>query len=333
VIRRQFLNHRLACSRGHHGHSILRSKPFTVITYAIDPENGILTQKATAPLPESMVYASTEASGRFLLTASYDGDKIAVMPITEAGLVSSEAIQIAPTGRNAHCVRADLSNKFIYVTNLGGSQILQYRFDSRTGALTPNDPPLVKSRPDNGPRHMTLSPDNKYLYVVHQLTGNIAQFSIDQTKGTLTEVGYTGSVPAESGLPPGHARVTADPKATPGSNPLPTIADDKPGIRAADIQVTPNGKYLYASERTTSKIALLSVAPISGKPTYVRNYPTETQPRGIKIDPMGKYLVVSGEKSDRLAVYKINQTDGDLVLVGRYPVGKDANWIEIVDVP
>ncbi|MDR3439525.1 MAG: beta-propeller fold lactonase family protein [Telmatospirillum sp.] len=314
-------------------YAAVRSQPFTVVTYAIDPASGVLTQKATAPLPDSMAYLSTDKTGRFLFSASYGGNKIAVNPINASGLVESEAIQVIPTGENAHCIRPDRSNKFVYATNLGSSQILQFRFDAKTGALTPNEPPLIKSRPDNGPRHIVFSPDGKYLYVIHELSGNIAQFSIDKAKGTLTEIGYTGSVPPDSGLLPGLAREAMPATATSGANTKPADGDEKPRIWAADLQITPNGKFLYASERTGSKIALLSIAPATGKPTYVTNYPTETQPRGIRIDPTGKYLVASGEKSDRVSVYKINQADGRLTPVGRYPVGKDANWVEIVDLP
>jgi 6-phosphogluconolactonase len=110
-------------------------------------------------------------------------------------------------------------------------------------------------------------------------------------------------------------------------------AGDKPKIWAADLQATPDGRFLYATERTTSRIALLSIDPATGKPSYVGNYATETQPRGIRIDASGTWLVASGEKSDRLAVYRIDKTSGGLTQVGRHPVGRDANWVEIVDLP
>jgi 6-phosphogluconolactonase len=74
------------------------------------------------------------------------------------------------------------------------------------------------------------------------------------------------------------------------------------------------------------------VAPRTGKLTYVTNFATERQPRGINIDPSGHYLVASGEKSDRLSVYRIDQASGRLGEPTRYPVGKGANWIEIVEV-
>ena len=75
------------------------------------------------------------------------------------------------------------------------------------------------------------------------------------------------------------------------------------------------------------------MASDTGKLTYVGNFATETQPRGIRIDPTGQYLVASGEKSDRLSVYKIDQSTGKLAEPSRYPVGNGANWVEIVDVP
>jgi len=134
-------------------------------------------------------------------------------------------------------------------------------------------------------------------------------------------------VPAEAGLAWGA------PQAPVGAAPAPAAAaNDKPKVWAADIQLTPNGKFLYATERTTNKIALFTVAPDTGKLAYVTNFPTEAQPRGIRIDPAGQYLIASGEKSDRLSVYKIDQSSGKLGEPTRYPVGNGANWVEIVDV-
>jgi 6-phosphogluconolactonase len=103
-------------------------------------------------------------------------------------------------------------------------------------------------------------------------------------------------------------------------------------VWAADIGITLNGKFLYTTERTTNKIALFTVAPATGKLTYVTNFATEAQPRGIRIDPTGRYLIASGEKSDHLSVYKIDQSTGKLGEPSRYPVGNGANWIEIVEV-
>jgi 6-phosphogluconolactonase len=312
-----------------HLYAVVRSQPVRVLTYAIDPATGALSQKASAPLPDSMPYVSTDKTGRFLFTASYGGDKIAVSPIGENGLVEAEAIQVIPTGRNAHSILPDPSNKFVYAATLGANQVLQFTFDSKTGKLTANDPPSISPEAGHGPRHLAFSSDNKNLYVLNELSGHITQYAIDAGKGTLSIVDSISSVPAEAGLAWGVAQAPV------GATPAPAAAppkDEKPKVWAADIQITPNGKFLYTTERTTNKIALFTVAPGTGKLTYVTNFATEAQPRGIRIDPTGQYLVASGEKSDRISVYKIDQGSGKLSEPTRYPVGNGANWVEIVDV-
>jgi len=311
-------------------YAVVRSQPMRVFSYAIDGKTGALTQKATAPLPDSMAYVSTDRSGRFLLTASYGGDKVAVSPIGPDGLVTAEAIQVLPTGRNAHSILADRTNRFVYSANLGANQVLQFAFDAKSGKLTPLDPPAVKPEPGHGPRHLAFSPDNKFLYVLNELSGHVTQYAIDNAKGTLTMIDSVPSVPPELGMKWGQ------PQAPAGAAPAPSAAasnpDEKPAIWAADLRLTPNGKFLYTTERNTNKIALFTVAPRTGKLSYVTNFATERQPRGINIDPSGRFLVASGEKSDRLSVYRIDQASGKLSEPARYPVGKGANWVEIVEV-
>ena len=163
--------------------------------------------------------------------------------------------------------------------------------------------------------------------MINELSGHVTQYAIDSGSGTMLPVDSVSSVPAEAGLEWGK------PQAPVGATPAAAAAppDAKPKVWAADIGITPNGKFLYSTERTTNKIALFSVAPETGKLTYVTNFPTEAQPRGIRIDRHGLYLIASGEKSDRLSVYKIDQTSGKLGEPTRYPVGSGANWVEIVE--
>src|SRR5262245_27483148 len=227
-------------------YAVVRSAPFRVLTYAIDPTNGVLTLKASAPLPDSMPYVSTDRTGRYLFTGSYGGDKLAVSPIGENGLVEAKAIQVIPTGRNAHSILPDRSNEFVYAATLGANQMLQFIFDNRTGKLTANDPPAISPDPGHGPRHMAFSPDNKYLYVLNELSAHVTQYAIDSGNGTLRLVDSVSSVPAEAGLAWGAPQAPA--RATPA--PAAAAKDDKPKVWAADIQITPEGKFLYSTERT-----------------------------------------------------------------------------------
>jgi 6-phosphogluconolactonase len=254
-----------------------------------------------------------------------------VSPVDADGVIRRAAIQVVPTGRNPHSIQPDRTNHFVYATSLGSDQIMQFRFDAASGQLSPNEPPIFRTRPGDGPRHFVFSPDNAYLYVLHELSGTIAQLAIDPEKGTLTAVDMVESVPPESGLvrsTPG-AAVTA---ATAGTLQN-SSSSERPSIRAADIQMTPDGRFLYTTERTSSRLAMFAIAARTGKLTFLGNLPTVTQPRGIKVDPSGHYLVASGEKSDTVAVYRIDDTTGRLSEVGRYPGGKGANWVEIIDLP
>lgn len=303
-----------------HLYAVIRSEPYRVLTLAIDAATGRLAQKAVAPLPDSMAYISTDPSGRSLLAASYGGNKVAVLPIGKDGLVTEGARQVIPTGRNAHSIVSDRSGKYVFATNLGSDAVQQFIFDPETGMLEANDPLQVATGPGFGPRHIVLSPDNRSVYVLTELTGHVLHYALDSTKGTLTEIESVPSVPDGAGLSPGMAP--------------PAPADDgKPKIWAADIGITPNGKFLYTTERTTSTIALFRVAADHGRLIYVTSYPTERQPRGIRIDPSGRFLVASGEKSDKLSVYAIDEASGKLSATGRYPVSAGANWIEIVTFP
>ena len=100
-------------------------------------------------------------------------------------------------------------------------------------------------------------------------------------------------------------------------------------IWASDIHVTPNGRFLYAAERTSSSIGAFRVDPASGALTYLGSTSTERQPRGFRIDPSGRFMVVSGEKSDTISSYAI-ESSGLLLHIGQVPTGKGSNWVEIV---
>ncbi len=304
-----------------HLYAVIRAQPYRVLTLAIDPESGRLRQEAAAALPDSMAYVALDPTGGLLLAASYGGNKIAVLLIDKNGLVTAQAQQVIATGRNAHSIVTDRTGKYVFVTNLGSDAVQQFILHPGTGILKPNDPAQVLTGKGFGPRHIVVSPDNKAVYVLTELTGHVVHYALDADRGTLREVESVASIPEDAGLSPGLAPDAVSPD------------NGEPKIWAADIGITPDGRFLYTTERTTSRLALLKIDVDNGRLTYVTNYPTEQQPRGIRIDPSGRFLVASGEKSDRLSVYAIDQSDGGLALVGRYPVNAGANWIEMVTFP
>jgi 6-phosphogluconolactonase len=305
-------------------YAAVRSKPFSVHAYAIGPGTGALTPLSVSPLAESFPYISLDQTGRYLFGASYHAHLISVNAVGSDGRVAAAPLQVIPMGRNAHSIRTDGSNRFVYVPTLGSDQIFQFAFDATSGRLSSNTPAVAQMQPRTGPRHFVTSADNRFLYVLSELLGTVTTFALDGATGLLTEIGST------SGLPPDTKLVPGAPRAAAGAATAEPPRDRNCDIWAADIHLTPDGRFLYISERTGSTLGALSVNAQTGKLTYLASAPTEAQPRGFAIDPNGRFLVAAGEKSDTISVYAIDQASGALSLLQKYPAGKGANWVEIV---
>ena len=288
-----------------------RTAPFTAYTYAIDRASGALTLVGTGPLAESFPYITHDRSGRWLLAASYGAHLVSVSPVGADGRIGEPA-QVLPTARNAHAIIVDKSNRFVLVPHLGTDQVFQFAFDEKTGRLTPNNPPHVQLKAGSGPRHLVLSPDNRFVYLLNELTAMVT--TLQFSAGTLKEMQSAPALPPESKLRPGM------PRPQQGRD----VSND---IWASDIHVTPDGRFVYAAERTGSTISAFSVN--NGKLTLLGATQTEKQPRGFRIDPSGRFMVVTGEKSETISSYAI-EADGRLRLLGKYPTGKGSNWVEIV---
>jgi len=280
----------------------LRNEPFTAVTFAIDGKTGKLTLVGPGPLADSMAYVSTDRTGKYLLSASYGGHKVTVNPIGADGVVQAAAQNIT-TLQNAHAILTDPSNKYVLHTSLGGDVVYQQKFDAKTGKLSPNDPPTVSVKAKAGPRHLVFSPNRKFVYLLNELDASIYVFPWDAKTGTLK-------------------------KETQVASALPKDFSGKPW--AADIHVTPDGRFLYASERTTSTLAAFRVDGGTGALTAIDTYPTEKQPHGFAIDPSGKFLLAVGQLSNSMSSYAIDKKDGKLTKLKEYPMGKNPNWVEIV---
>src|SRR5262249_20854315 len=151
----------------------------------------------------------------------------------------------------------------------------------------------------------------------------VTTLALDANTGLLKELDSVSALPPDTRLIPGAPRGAVGAPGAPARN---TDND----IWASDLHITPDGKYLYAAERTTRSLGVLRVDPATGKLTYLGSVGTEKQPRGFQIDPTGRFMVVSGEKSDTISAYAIDPASGTLNLIGKYPTGKGSNWVEIV---
>ena len=213
----------------------------------------------------------------------------------------------------------------MYVPHLGNDQIKQFLFNESTGALTPNDPDVVYTKDGSGPRHFDFSPNNKFVYVSNELDGTVYSYEMNNKTGILTEIQRISVFPS----PPISHEQSSPPVA--GYTAKGMTDGEATTIKVADIHITPDGKWLYVSERATNTITAFAVDRHFGNLTYIGSYDTEKMPRGINIDPKGNFVIVAGQKSDHISVHAINPETGELKLLDRYESGKDPNWIEIVN--
>lgn len=282
-------------------HAAIRSQPYEVASFRIDPASGRLTAIGRSLLPDSMASIAVDRSGRTLFGASYGGHRMSLSPIGADGAAQA-ATQVWPTGRNAHQVLVDPSNRFVFVSNLGDDAVLQFGFDAATRTLTPNLVPRYEGRKGAGPRHLRFHPGGRFVHLLNELDATVDTLGFDEQAGTLS-LRHTVSA-----LPPGF--------------------EGRPW--AADLHLTPDGRWLYASERTSSTLSVFAVDGVDGRLACLSNTLTEAQPRGFGIDPGGRFLVAAGQRSNAVSLYRIDPDDGGLTLLARQRVGRNPNWVEIL---
>ncbi|KAF2647052.1 putative isomerase YbhE, partial [Lophiostoma macrostomum CBS 122681] len=290
----------------------LRNVPYSVVTWTINNTTGDLYALATVPVNASYPYITTDKSGKFLLSASYDSNIVTSNRIDKAGIVTSELAGLYKTGPHAHSVVVDATNHSVYVGNLGTDRVLQLHLEEN-GNLSAIGKGYVQDAKDSGPRHSAISPDNRFLYNLAEMAGTIAQYRrLDD--GELVHVKtYPNAVRERYSLTHGIERTNF-------------TGDASHLIWAADIRITPDGRWLYVTERTSSTVAGYEVDESSGELTLVGFWEVEKQPRGIAVDATGSWLLVTGEKSRVVGSYRIDGQTGVLKAAGEAGCGEDANW-------
>jgi 6-phosphogluconolactonase len=177
---------------------------------------------------------------------------------------------------------------------------MRLRFDAETGLM--DDMQTAPMPKGAGPRHLRLSRDGRLLYALCELDATIGVFAVAPETGLLERRQIVRTQPE------GFA------------------------AKAADMHLTPDGRFLYASERGTSTLTGCRIAA-DGMLSVIGQTETETCPRGFGIDPRGRFLLAVGQQSDHLSVYRIDPETGRLDTMGRYATAHNPNWVEIVDLP
>ena len=302
----------------------VRSAPYALHSFRINPRDGKLNRLATTPLPDSMVYISLDMSGKWLLSTSFGGNKNYVHKVNQDSSVDPIPVQsFASGGKNPHSIVTDQNNQVVYIPHLGSDEIKVHLFNPTLAKPIDESPVVVSVEKEFGPRHIVVSPDNKFAYAITEMMGKVLVYSIDSNSGTLTPLQSISSLPIDTKLVPGKPR-------PPTGSPDAVAFDDSNMIYSAEIKLTPNGKYLYTSDRANNSLSGFEVDSTTGRLKYLFTTPTEQMPRGFGIDPDGAFLVATGQKSENVSLYSINQDNGELKLIERVPGGKGANWVTFV---
>lgn len=289
-------------------YAALRTDPPSVATFQAGRSLELL---GSGGLAAPMAYLSADATGRHLLAASYNDDLVTVIGIDRGVATGIETGRTVP-GRHAHTVLPSPDNKQAYATALGDDVVAWWKFDDGGGTLSGGG--QVSTAPGSGPRHLRFSPSGQHVYVLHEMAGTVAVFERGPD-GSLSEVQTISSIDPQLGLIPGAVRDGTVPAPGPDA------------IWCAELRLTPDGRFLYTTERSSSTIAVFAVDGNTGRLSYLQTLKTETQPRGMNITSDGQYLLACGEVSNRLSVYRI-EPDGGLRFLDSYSCSQGPRCIE-----
>jgi 6-phosphogluconolactonase len=241
---------------------------------------------------------SIDQSGRFVMAANYNNGSIALLPIEQNGSLGNAIftdqhqghgpVPDRQNGPHAHMITQS-ANSFVYYTDLGLDQIFIYSLNSSKGTLQPTNS-NVHTGPGTGPRHLAFHPVQPWAYVVGELNGTIECFSVNNSTGALTRFQVISTLPS---------------------------GETKPAA-SADIHVTPDGKYLYASNRgDINNIAIYVIDQDTGTLRLLGHQSTKGRtPRNFAIDPSGKFLLVANQDSNNVVTFKIDPANGKLIDTG-----------------
>ena len=269
--------------------------------FALDPKTGEakpLGRAATGG--KNGVRQALDPSGKYLVVANYSSGSVAVLPIGPDGALKDQHQLIQLPGEpgphkveqqssHPHDIVFDPSGRFVLVPDKGLDRVFVFRFDGATGKLTPTEQGSVKSRPVAGPRHLAFHPKLPIVWVLNELNSTVATYRFDPQSGSLKPLQVITTLPT----------------------------DFTGNSTAAEIAVSPDGRFVYGSNRGHDSVAIFAanadglLSPVGWQSTQGGG------PRFIGLDPTGHFLNAANEQGDNVVTFKVDSGTGKLTPTGQ----------------
>jgi 6-phosphogluconolactonase len=268
-------------------------------SFRVDPAGNRLSavHQAAAGTGPTPCHISVDATGRIALAANYHLGLAAAIPLNADGTMGTPRV-VSHNGKGPHPTRQTQSHvhsayfapdgRFAIVCDLGLDRIFTYSIDREAVALAPGAPPFVASAPGAGPRHLAFGRDGAHAYAINELDCTIVAYGFQAPNGGLAPR------QAVSVLPAGY----------------------KGDATAAEVQVHPNGRFVYGSGRGPDTLAVFAVDGATGALSSVETVPCGGKgPRSFSISPDGGWLVCAHQDSDTLCSFRVDADTGRLARI------------------
>ncbi len=281
-----------------------------ISAFAIDPITGTLSLLNTRHTPPLPCHCEADASGRYLLVATFGGGSVHLFPILPDGRIGPEADAHQHTGSSvhprrqihphAHAVCIDPANRFVLVPDLGADQVIVYELEHERGRLIPQPERNIRLAPGSGPRHITFGEQAGFAYLMNEMSATITTFAYDTKQGALQEIQTVDA------LPEGFC-----------------------GLRSgAEICVHPSGRFLYATTRShgssgeppvrgLDSIVWFEINAVDGMLRLRGRISSGGEiPRSFAFDNRGDHLYVGHQASGTVVMFRIDPETGTPVATG-----------------
>jgi 6-phosphogluconolactonase len=288
----------------------------TVSSFLFDKKAGALHYINRQPtMGNNPCYVATDKTGKWVFAGNYSSGNMVIFPVKEDGSLGPLKMNKPYTGSgpnkerqlssHIHFTAIGRNNKDLFVTDLGSDKVYIEHFHERSGFIFNNEHQAIPTEPGAGPRHLDIDAQTKFIYVLEELSGFISVYTYpDKKQPELVQ------------------RIRSTP------------ADYTGKPASADIHLSPDGRFLYSSNRGESNtIAIFSVDRKNGTLSLKAHQSTMGKtPRNFNFDPSGRFLLVANQNSNEIVVFRRNSRTGMLTDTGnRVAVGKPVciKWVNV----